>query len=169
MNILIVTPIHPMQIVEMNYLYALCGDTCEVFSAQAMALLYEETFNAPYPVVNATFTHTCANNKKMFYKNHKKHLVVYGNIDKNSPIKFDHIIGYTSNIAGNEWDPYLTAAEKALENTDAPKIDWYKQEDITYTFPTLAHLNLFLKTLGILPKGEETTNGTIQSTPTDGN
>ena len=66
MNILIITPIHPMQITEMNYLYALCEDTCEVFSAQAMALLYEETFGSPYPVVNATFADTCRKNKKMF-------------------------------------------------------------------------------------------------------
>ena len=167
MKILIVTPIHPLQIVEMNYLYKFYGNSCEVFSPQAMALLYEETFGQPYPVVNATFVDTCRRNKRMFYKNNKKHLIVYGNIDKNSPITFDHIISYTSHVSENEhWDPYLAAAEKALADTDAPKIDWYGVDDTTYTFPTIPHLTLFLHTLGISPEGEEE-DATIQSTPTE--
>lgn len=185
MNILILTPIHPLQITEMSqHLFPRYqSKSCEVFSPQAMALLYEETFKKPYPVVNAYFTET-ARDKKFYYRNGKKHLIVFGNIDQRSGVKFDRIIAYTSAyapktgsvdmdgaVAEENWDPYLSHSLRVLAETEAPKAQYYSHEDAEYTFPTLRHLDIFLKTLGIkqIETEEGDNRGTIQPSTTEGN
>lgn len=157
MNILVITPIHPTQIVELNPLYKQYNGIANIVSPQALALAYEETFGNPYQVVNTFFVDAFKQNPKKLLKNTLGNLIVYGNLDKNTPIKFDMIVGYAAPFMSidDKFDKYLEAAEEQLRNTDAPVIDWYSIEDAQYTFPTLQHLILFLDKL---LKGKEKSN-----------
>lgn len=159
MNILILTPIHPSQIVEMNALYKKYSKNNNIYSIQAMALLNEETFKTSYIVSNYIFTNEILNRPKLVNPKNKKYdnTIIYGNIDKRTNIKFDHIIAFTSHIAENDlssFDPYLNEANKIYEdfsnkNEKAQTPQYYTLEDAQHIFPTFHHLCTFLKACGI--------------------
>lgn len=163
MNILILTPVHPTQIEEMGYLFNRWGEDAAIFSPQMLALVWSETEEAlPYPVACFAVAEKVKQNPKGFFKKYgKNNLIVYGNLDKATPIKFDYVLAYTSHLAEdeNDWDKYLTEAQHRLQNTTMPKITWFNHSDAEYTFPTLHHLNTFLRVL----KLKENTNGYLQS------
>ena len=160
MNILVLTPIHPVQIVEMNELYKKFSQYNNVYSIQAMALL-AETIDMNYIPANFAFTNKLRNNSHLFIPKNKtyEHTIIYGNLDKRTSIKFDHIIAYTSHIAENktaDFDLYLQEAMQLMgkihddtQNELAQPPQYYDINDSEYTFPTIRHLCIFLKTLGI--------------------
>lgn len=156
MNILILTPIHPMQIVEMNELYKKYSQYNNVYSIQSMALL-AESIGLSYIPANFAFTNKLKDSPHLFIPKNKmyENTIIYGNLDKRTNIKFDHILAYTSHIAENEqsdFDPYLQEAIAQMQKVDnelAKLPQYYTIEDAHYTFPTLHHLSIFLKTLNI--------------------
>lgn len=160
MNILILTPIHPIQIAEMNELYKKFSQYNNVYSIQAMALL-AESINMHYIPANISFTNKLKDNPHLLIPKDKtyEHTIIYGNLDKRTNIKFDHIVAYTSHIAENEtadFDLYLQESMKLMQkvydetkNELAQSPQYYSIEDAHYTFPTLHHLFVFLKSLGI--------------------
>lgn len=158
MNILIVTPMHPMQIAEIgNELYKNCKNA-EIYSLQSMALLAEETLQKEY--VPTMFVYAAETRKHPHLIsaniNDDKIHIVYGNLDKNTDIKFDHVIGYTSNYGNGTvdlFDPYIEQMAHCMDSVFLEKklepIKWYTKEDCTYIFPTIKHLIKFLQTLGV--------------------
>ena len=150
MNILILTPIHPTQIEEMGYLYSQWGEVASIASPQMLALVWSESTDLPYAVTNNHITNECKKKPKELFKQYDKpNLIVFGNIDKNTKIKFDYILAYTSHFSEDEtcWDLYLREVEKRLDNTDVERVEWFDKTDAEYIFPTLYHLNLFLQTI----------------------
>lgn len=161
MNILILTPIHPTQIEEMGYLYNQWGEVASIASPQMLALVWSESTDLPYAVTNNHITNECKKKPKELFKQYDKpNLIVFGNLDKHTKIKFDYILAYTSHLAENEtcWDLYLREVENRLNDTDVERVEWFDKTDAEYTFPTLYHLNLFLQTI---LKGD--TNADLQS------
>lgn len=161
MKILIVTPIHPTQIAEMITFFKDYPENLDILSIQSMALLAEETLNKNYPITNFIYAAECRKNPKLL-KLVKENQIIFGNLSKTNKIKFDHIIGYTSNITQGEiFDPYLeqakTIADPVFKQQGHDAIDWYSVEDCEHIFPTLHHLEVFLKTLGITK--QEVNNG----------
>ena len=71
MNILVITPIHPVQIIQNGQdLYNALGEDIDIFSIQAMALLYE-SLGQNYIVSNYLFTDAIRNNTKLLKREHK--------------------------------------------------------------------------------------------------
>ena len=161
-KILILTQIHPVNVAAVyDEILATFGQNNEVFSPQIMALLGElslsegpEDFKHSYRVLNAAFVKNCkAAVKKM---NPLKPWIFIGNCAKKT-IKFDHIIGFNGGEDfGSEeiFDHYIAADNAQLADKNMA-IDYYATHDAEYFFPTLAHLKLFLTTVGL--KGN--TNG----------
>lgn len=163
MNILILTPIHPMQIVEMNKLYQKYSQHNNVYSVQAMALLAESTHEYTYIGANQAFIYELIKKPHLIIPKNKTydHTIIYGNISKNMPIKFDHIVAFSSKYVNGDdkdnFDPYLTEANKfmskiAAENPNVAKAKpprYYELSDAHYQFPTLNHLFTFLKACGV--------------------
>lgn len=149
MNILILTSVNATNIVEMieNMIpYYTEDNTNHIFSIQSMALLSEETFNKPYMTYNYLYSTVVAHKADIICDNNAKYNIVYGNLDKNTPIKFDHIFMLESDA----FQTHDLALEKfeAICGETAP-VKWYKPEDAEYRFPTFKHLALMLETLGV--------------------
>jgi hypothetical protein len=91
-------------------------------------------------------------------------------LDKNTKIKFDHIIAYTGHYGENDdetkFDPYLDKSTAVMNEVftekGVPLIEWYSHNDCEHTFPSLHHLEKFLDVLGV-EKDE------LQPEPTEGN
>ena len=176
MNILILTPIHPMQIAEMlNFMSKYYNDENDIFSVQSMALLGEEIYkdNHYLPLLH-TYTAAVRHNPKLMLRKEKgkrKHIIVYDNLDRNTDMKFDHILAYSGmdNKEGDGFDPYLEQGKDlfvdAFKEQCIKPINWYTIEDAHHKFPTLHHLEVMLKTLGI----KEIANDELQREATEGN
>ena len=149
MNILILTSVNARNIVEMldNMVpYYTEDNSNHIFSVQSMALLSEETFNKPYAMYNYLYTTVATHESHILCDNNAKYNIIYGNIDKKTPIKFDHIFMLES----DEFQAHDIALEKFDKvYGEVTPIDWYKPEDAEYRFPTFKHLALMLETLGV--------------------
>ena len=160
MNILILTPIHPVQIAEMiNFLAPYYTDKNNIFSIQAMGLLGEELFKDDKKhYLPLTFSYTAEVRKRpeLCFTKDRQFNIFYGNLDRNTNIKFDHILAFSSmdNKEGDErFDGYLEKGNKiygeVFDNLNVERIQWYTIEDAHHRFPTLRHLAVMLKTLGV--------------------
>lgn len=159
MQILVVTPVHPMQIAEMAMFFKNYWDNNNVLSLQAMALLAEETLEKNYTITNFIYAAEARKNNSILLTNaeyKREHQIIFGNLSKTNSIKFDHVIGFTSNVTqtdGTDFDPYLIKSKALVDNifsaNNIEPIDWYTESDCEHIFPTLHHLELFLKTIGI--------------------
>ena len=159
MQILVLTPIHPMQIAEMvDYLYPRYNGAVELYSIQSMALLAEETLQKEYIPTTYVYAAEIRRNPNLVMNTpYKKRVqIIFGNLDKNTKIKFDHILAFSSHYGENEdqiFDSYLQKSEAAMNAVFAEQnvtpIEWYKQEDAEHTFPTLHHLEKFLDVIGV--------------------
>ena len=160
MQILIVTPIHPVQIAEMiDFLYRKYNEHNNIFSIQSMALLAEETLQKEYNSTTFLFATEIRKNSKLLLTDDRYQRgveIVFGNLDKNTNIKFDHVIGYTGHYSdgnGETFDPYLMKAKEMIDGVlieqNLPIIEWYTPEDCEHIFPTLHHLEKFLDVLEV--------------------
>lgn len=162
MNILILTPIHPIQIAEMiNFISKYYTDENDIFSIQSMALLGEEVYqekDKTYLPLMYTYATAIRKNSKLMLRKEKgkrKNIIIYGNLDRNTDMKFDHILAFSSmdNKEDSSFDPYLDASvrlfDKAFNNSKTKAINWYTIEDAHHQFPTLRHLGIMLETLGV--------------------
>lgn len=163
MNFLILTPIHPMQILEMNRLYQKYSQYNNVYSVQAMALLAELSHKYTYLGANQIFVQELIKKPHLLIPKNKTydHTIIYGNLSKDTPIKFDHILALTNNYGGgndsDNFDPYLAKANElmlqiAAENPEIKQAQiprYYELSDSHYTFPTFSHLCTFLKVCGV--------------------
>ena len=162
MNILILTPVHPVQIAEMiNFISKYYVDENDIFSLQSMALLGEEVYQdqkQTYLPLMYTYATAIRNNPKLMLRKEKgkrKNIIIYGNLDRNTDMKFDHILAYSGmdNQEGAGFDDYLEHSKKLFEksftDTTNKPIKWYTIEDAHHQFPTLHHLEIMLKTLGV--------------------
>lgn len=164
MNILILTPIHPVQIVEMSQWLTQFRTNSDIYSPQMMALIGENVLKYDYITANYLFTLETRNHPdwiKVKNTNYPFH-IVYGNVAKNSTLHFDHIIAFSS-MDTEIFDPYLDEAIKthysAVDIPDRDKIQWYTAEEAHITLPTYHHLEVFLTTLGV-KKNDKPTDGT---------
>ena len=178
MNILILTPTHPIQIAEMiNFISKYYVDENDIFSLQSMALLGEEVYQdqkQTYLPLMYIYATAVRNNPKLMLRKERKgrkNIIIYGNLDRNTNMKFDHILAY-SGMDGKEdssFDPYLDASVKLFNDSfktgKAKPINWYTIEDAHHQFPTLRHLGIMLKTLGI----KEIANDELQREATESN
>jgi hypothetical protein len=159
MQILVLTPIHPMQIAEMiDFFYKKYKNSVDLYSVQSMALLAEETLQKEYIPTNYVYAaeirknpHLAMNDK---YK--KRVQIIFGNLDKNTKIKFDRIIAYTGHYGETEekeFDSYLlknaATMNAVFKEQHLEPIDWYNIEDAEHLFPTLHHLEKFLDVIGV--------------------
>ena len=142
MNILIVSPIHPIAITELTNLYSFDNDTCSIYSPQALALLNEKTFNKPFLISSYAFMESICKKPSLCIEP-RKHNIVFGNLIKSTAIKWDNIIYYKPLYLSDEQD-YTKVAVK--EMPDFPAL--FTEADCEYTFNDIPHLRLFLKTLG---------------------
>ena len=178
MNILILTPTHPIQIAEMiNFISKYYVDENDIFSLQSMALLGEEVYQDPnqtyLPLMYTYATAIRKNPKLMLRKERKsrKNIIIYGNLDRNTDMKFDHILAYSSmdNKEGDGFDEYLEQSKKLFDksftDTTNKPINWYTIEDAHHRFPTLHHLEVMLKTLGV----NKVADDTVQQQTTESN
>ena len=178
MNILILTPTHPIQIAEMiNFISKYYVDENDIFSLQSMALLGEEFYQdqkQTYLPLMYTYATAIRNNPKLMLRKEKgkrKNIIIYGNLDRNTDMKFDHILAYSGmdNQEGAGFDGYLEHSKKLFDksftDTTTKLIDWYTIEDAHHQFPTLRHLGTMLKTLGI----KEVANDELQREATESN
>lgn len=162
MNILILTPTHPIQIAEMiNFISKYYVDENDIFSLQSMALLGEEVYqNEQQTYLPLMYTYALAirKNPKLMLrkeKNGRKNIIIYGNLDRNTDMKFDHILAFSSmdNQEGAGFDDYLVKSNELFDKSFTDKtiksIKWYTIEDAHHQFPTLHHLEIMLKTLGV--------------------
>ena len=160
MNILILTPIHPMQIAEMiDFLVPYNIDGNELFSVQSMALLAEETLNKNYIPTTFTYATEIRKHPKLAFKSKSNSTIriYYGNLDKNTNIKFDHILAYTNHYSETEdnhnFDIYLENAATLMNPTfnkmNIKPIEWYTIDDAEHIFPSLHHLATMLEALGV--------------------
>jgi hypothetical protein len=161
MNILILTPTHPVQIAEMiNFMSQYYNEENDIFSVQSMALLGEETFRKHHFMpLNFTYAAEVRNNPKLCLRKERgrrKNIIIYGNLDRNTDMKFDHILGFSSmdhKEGDDTFDGYLKEGQKmydeVFDNLKIKRIDWYKKEDAHHIFPTLHHLEVMLNTLGV--------------------
>ena len=158
MNILVITPIHPMQIIQNGQdLYNALGEDIDIFSIQAMALLYE-SLGQNYIVSNYLFTDAIRKNTKLLKREHND-LVVFGNIDKRTPIKFDYIVGLSPlpEVGDYSYDEEAALTMEEVLKTK-PELNrriyqYHNIEDVEYVFPTVRHLHLFLQKCGL--KGDD--------------
>ena len=170
-KILILTQIHPINVA---YVYdELCHDYIEhneVFSPQVMALLGElslsegeNDFKHSYRVLNAAFVKNIkAGIRKM---NPLKPWIFIGNCAKGD-VKFDYILGFDGGEDfGNDecFDRYIKMDNEQLAEKNLA-INYYSKSDAELFFPTIAHLKLFLSTIGI-KKGEDNADS-VQSSST---
>ena len=165
MNILILTSIHPVDITEIGQILYSSYDkeSVEIFSIQAMSLLAEsiqENKNSVtqesasdlknksyYLVNNQLFTTIIEKNSSYLRKNlNKKHLIVYGNLSKNTNIKFDYIISFKQDYSEDikNFDPYLDKTKSIFKEQP---LSWYNRNDCEYHFYEKKHLLLFLKNI----------------------
>ena len=159
MNILILTPIHPMQIAEMmDFLAPYQTEENDIFSVQSMALLGEQTFKKHYLPLNYTYAAEIRKNPKLCLRKEKgkrKHIIIYGNLDKNTDMKFDHILAYDGHHVNNDevFDSYLDKSKEifdtTFDNLKIKRINWYTLDEAHHQFPTLHHLGVMLDTLGV--------------------
>ena len=162
MNILILTPTHPIQIAEMiNFISKYYIDENDIFSLQSMALLGEEVYQdqkQSYLPLMYTYATAIRKNPKLMLRkerNGRKNIIIYGNLDRNTDMKFDHILAYSGmdNQEGAGFDDYLVKSselfDKSFTDTTNKPIKWYTIEDAHHQFPTLHHLEIMLKTLGV--------------------
>ena len=155
MNILILTSTHAMDVAEtIDTLYNNCNEHNNLYSVQAFALLAEETLEQKY--IPTFFTYAAEVRKKpgLVKFINGKNTIVFGNIDKNTKIKFDHIIGVKPNYSeGDVFDPYLQDRKDVMDEVftqhNVKPIEWFTPEDCDYIFPSLHHLLIFLKKLGV--------------------
>ena len=173
MQILIVTPIHPVQIAEMiDFLYAKYKNSVNLYSIQSMALLAEETLQKEYIPTNFVYAAELRKNPSLAISNNnnkKRVQIIFGNLDKNTKLNFDKIIAYTGHFGESEdkeFDSYLNKSTPIMNevfvNKGITPITWYTQDDCEHTFPTLHHLEKFLDVVGV-EKDE------LQSKPTENN
>lgn len=168
-RILILTQIHPINV---SFVYdEICSEYLEhneVFSPQIMALLGEfslkenENDNVhSFRVLNAAFV---KNIKAAIQKmNPLKPWIFIGNCAKDST-KFDYILGFDGgkDYGDDEiFDRYIDIDNKLLTDRNL-QINYYTKTDAEHFFPTIHHLKLFLKTIGIKGKEEDNVADTIQ-------
>jgi hypothetical protein len=178
MNILILTPTHPVQIAEMiNFISKYYTEDNDIFSVQSMALLGEETYNDEnmkyLPLMYTYATVVRKQPKLMLRKERKgrKNIIIYGNLDRNTDMKFDHILAFSSmdnNPDNPQFDGYLEQSKDyntVLESLKVKPIQWYTREDAHHQFPTLHHLEIMLKTLGV----SKVVDDTVQQETTGSN
>lgn len=160
MQILVLTPVHPVQIAEMiDFFYGKYKNSVDLYSIQSMALLAEETLQKEYIPTNYVYAAEIRKNPQlaMNIAPHKKRVqIIFGNLDKNTKIKFDRIIAYTGHYGETEekeFDSYLSKSISAMNTVFIEKniepITWYEQDDAEHTFPTLHHLEKFLDVMGV--------------------
>ena len=160
MQILVLTPIHPMQIAEMiDFFYGKYKNSVDLYSIQSMALLAEETLQKEYIPTNYIYAAEIRKNPNLVMntKYKKRVQIIFGNLDKHTKIKFDRIIGYTGRYGQNEnevkFDAYLDKSTAVMNEVftekDVSPIEWYTQEDCEHIFPTLHHLETFLDVIGV--------------------
>ena len=159
MQILVLTPIHPMQVAEMiDFFYGKYKNSVNLYSIQSMALLAEETLQKEYIPTNYVYAAEIRKNPNlMMNTQYKKRVqIIFGNLDKNTKIKFDHVIGYTGHYSENEdkqFDSYLNNSinvmNSVFEEKHVKPIEWYSENDCEHIFPTLHHLEKFLDVLGV--------------------
>lgn len=157
-RILVLSSIHPMQIAELIGFFSRY-ENINAHSVQSFALLGEETLNKKYIPYNYTLATALKNKPEIILPTDTTPLIVYGNLDKNTPIEFDYKIKLTTQYSANSFDDYLAGAEAIMKGVyreiDKPSVTWYTDEDCELELPTLHHLQVFLKTLGIVEKQEE--------------
>ena len=160
MQILVLTPTHPMQIAEMiDFFYGKYKNSVDLYSIQSMALLAEETLQKEYIPTNFVYAAEVRKNASLIKndKYKKRVQIVFSNLDKNTNINFDRIIGYTGHFGeseeNKEFDPYLNKSISIMNSVFVDKniepIDWYTKNDCEHIFPTLHHLEKFLDVLGV--------------------
>ena len=159
MQILVLTPIHPMQIAEMtDFLYLKYSECVDLYSVQSMALLAEETLQKEYIPTTYVYAAEIRKNPNLVMNTpYKKRVqIVFGNLDKNTKIKFDHIIAYSGHYGENDdniFDPYLQKSvipmNSVFEDKNVSPIQWYQPEDAEHIFPTLHHIEKFLDVIGV--------------------
>ena len=159
MNILILTPIDEFTIFSVGQdIFNTYGDNNDVFSVQMMAILASDEKN--YPVTNEVFAAEARDNPRLALNKLKSYdnLIVFGNLDCKT-ITFDHIITCDSfwTDPTNKTDNYITESRSRFAETfksqNIKPIRYYAVEDAEFSFPTWAHLCLFLKTLGVKANG----------------
>lgn len=151
-HILVLTPVHPMQIAEMINFFSQY-ETITANSIQAFALLAEETLQQKYLVNLFAMAKALKAKPEIFTKTKDlAPVIVYGNLDKNTNIPFDYKVSIKTHEDGlEEFDTYLNNAMQLIQT----EVDWYKKDDCELELPSLHHLAVFLKTLGIVPSTEE--------------
>ena len=163
MNILILTPVHPVQIAEMiDFISDYYVDENDIFSVQSMALLGEEIYqdrDKSYLPLMYTFASAVRSDATLTIhkeKKNRRNIIIYGNLDRNTNMKFDHIFAYSgmdNKPEEDRFDPYLDESknlfDKEFESQHIKPIDWYTIDDAHHKFPTIHHLGVMLKTLGV--------------------
>ena len=173
--VLIVTQINPINVAYVyDEIIHAFGQNNEIFSPQIMALLGElalkenpEDLKHSYRVLNAAFVKNIrAAIKKM---SPLKPWIFIGNCSKTTKLKFDHIIGFDGGSDfGNDkcFDYYIEADQQMIAEANM-KIDYYTKDDVEHFFPTIAHLKLFLHTIGM--EGDSVHESQPQPSTDEGN
>lgn len=151
LNILIVTPFHPMAIAESLWLYDYENNNVNVFSPQSMALLAEETLGTKFLPQSLAYTKAIARKPSLCIEARKTN-IVFGTIEKSTQIKWDYILYFCPLYLDKQPD-YLIKIE---DKTILPQ--FYTKDDAEYSFNEVRHLSLFLETLGLEKTNKETTN-----------
>ena len=151
LNILIVTPFHPMAIGEALWLYDYEGGSVNVFSPQSMALLAEETLGTKFLPQSLAYTKAIARKPSLCIEARKTN-IVFGTIEKSTQIKWDYVLYFCPLYLDGQPD-YIT---KIKDEAVLPQ--FYTKNDAEYCFNSIHHLSLFLETLGLEKTNKETIN-----------
>lgn len=162
MNILILTPIHPVAIQSLliqleKRIKDEVGVTCVPLAAmiaEEMQLQNEDENKTKYSYIEhfTVYSLTIRKNKKFLGGKlfDRKINVVLGNWDKKTNAQFDHILAFEEEPWSLEDDTYLKTTNEIIAQTSYEPFDWYTKEDATIQMPTIHHLFLMLKTLGVV-------------------
>jgi len=175
MNILILTPSNPVCILDMiSKIGPMVKDEVGFNSINISALYQEQNDieNAvenpiTYPVALYSFAKALSSSQELvdnMFKNENN--IIVGNLDKNTPIKFDHILGFEVEPWSLDPDLYLEEGDKLFKDvflkTNIQPVEWYTKNDAHHIFPTLHHLSVMLNVLGVVNYDSKST---VQSTP----
>ena len=165
MNILILSSTNPVDIIEMgNLLYKHVDETnTDIFSIQTMAFLAEHSFEYKYVPAMWSFAKAFAEQRKSILRLKKnRNLICYGNLFTNTDIKFDYIVCYEPDAA-NGVNVFLDKSIELFNTSEDAKIktlsneQWYSKDKVQYTFSSIRHLLVFLKTLKVLKEDNNAT------------
>ncbi len=119
-----------------------------------MALLGEGVVKHDYLTLNYIFALETRARPNLIKTKNVNHgvTIVYGNLAKDTPMHFDHILQFSTMGDEEVFDTYLReAANERYNSPDIPgkdKITWYMPEDAHMIIPTYHHLEVFLTTAG---------------------